>query len=298
MRIFSSVTYSHLLSWSVLLAITCRIRIDRSAFQFIKSSDTKQFTFEAVLLLAILANFHKSDAAKLNPYLQRLKATQDKDLMRIICWACNFAIDASVTCVHPITAIFDCLKRHISAYQEIWDDSLPTLTTTLGSIITSLRPDRALVLRSTDPSREAFKTQLSITNNRTFDLVLNFLSRPIEASVILLPVFEFIQANGMFVSTLLEDIATEQDMKIKPGRLPPTPFTLLTLSSYLLSHATSASSPRAMAYADLCLKLLLAIAENDEALTLFCQSNPIDIRICRQVRTIRLSQVRSEEFMP
>ena len=53
-----------------------------------------------------------------------------------------------------------------------------------------------------------------------------------------------------------------------------------------------------MAYADLCLKLLLAIAENDEALTLFCQPNPIGIRICRQVSTIWLSQVRSEEFMP
>lgn len=67
--------------------------------QFIKSPDTKQYTFEAVLLLAILADFHKSDAARLNPYLQQLKEINDDDLMRTICWAANFAINASVKSV-------------------------------------------------------------------------------------------------------------------------------------------------------------------------------------------------------
>jgi hypothetical protein len=46
--------------------------------QFVKSPDTEHYTFEAVLLLAILANFHKSDAAKLNPYLKCIQDTQDK----------------------------------------------------------------------------------------------------------------------------------------------------------------------------------------------------------------------------
>ena len=94
--------------------------------------------------------------------------------MRIICWACNFAIDASVKCAHLVTEIIGCLKIFIRAYQEIWDDSLPTLTTTLGSMIASLRPDRALVLRSTDPSREAFKTQLSTANNRRYSISSSF----------------------------------------------------------------------------------------------------------------------------
>jgi len=49
-----------------------------------------------VLLLSILGNFHKSDAAKLNPYLQRIRQTDDKELMRKISWASNFAIDAAV----------------------------------------------------------------------------------------------------------------------------------------------------------------------------------------------------------
>lgn len=68
--------------------------------QTIKAPDTEQFTFEAVLLLALLANFHKSDAAKLNPYLKRIRETEDEELMRMICWAANFAIAAVVKYVN------------------------------------------------------------------------------------------------------------------------------------------------------------------------------------------------------
>jgi hypothetical protein len=74
----------------------------------IKSPDTERFTFEAILLLSILANFHKSDAAKLNPYLLRIKETDDKDLMRKICWASNYAADAAVKFVtSPFMAYVD-----------------------------------------------------------------------------------------------------------------------------------------------------------------------------------------------
>ena len=57
-----------------------------------KAPETERYTFEASLLLAILANFHKSDAAKLNPYLHRIKEVDDAELMRKICWAANFAL--------------------------------------------------------------------------------------------------------------------------------------------------------------------------------------------------------------
>lgn len=69
--------------------------------QFIKSSETSQFTFEAVLLLGVLANYHKSDSAKLNPYLKWIKETEDEDLMRNICWACSYALVGSIRCVSP-----------------------------------------------------------------------------------------------------------------------------------------------------------------------------------------------------
>ena len=64
--------------------------------QTVTSPDTEQFTFEAVLLLALLANFHKSDAAKLNPYLRRIRESQDVDFMKMVCWAANFAASAVV----------------------------------------------------------------------------------------------------------------------------------------------------------------------------------------------------------
>lgn len=65
-----------------------------SISQVITSSETEQYTFEAALLLALLANFHKSDAAKLNPYLKRITEAKDQNLMQKIIWASNFAADA------------------------------------------------------------------------------------------------------------------------------------------------------------------------------------------------------------
>jgi len=64
--------------------------------QIIRSPETKQFAFEAALLLALLANFHKTDAANLNPYLRRIHETEDRELMRTICWAADFAVEAAI----------------------------------------------------------------------------------------------------------------------------------------------------------------------------------------------------------
>jgi hypothetical protein len=44
-------------------------------------------------------------------------------------------------------------------YQEIMDDSPPTLATSLGSFVAALRPDRALSATPVDPPRELFKNQ-------------------------------------------------------------------------------------------------------------------------------------------
>ncbi|KAF8899008.1 hypothetical protein BD779DRAFT_1486579 [Infundibulicybe gibba] len=176
---------------------------------FIKSPDTQRYTFEAILLLAILANFHKSDAAKLNPYLQRIRDTRDEDLMRKICWASNFALDAA-----------------IKTYQQISDDSVsPTLSKTLGSMIASWRPDRALASTQVDPPRELFKNH---------------------------------------------------------SRLPPPPCTLLSLSSYLLTHAGSTASLRSTAYANLSLNILLLLAEDDKIMSVLSKSSTSNIRLCRQ----------------
>ncbi|KAG5353682.1 hypothetical protein C0989_003819 [Termitomyces sp. Mn162] len=109
---------------------------------FIKSCDKERFVSEAALLLAILANFHKSDAGKLNPYLKCIRSTQDAELMRKICWAVNKELMSS-----------------IQSYMDIPDDSFKSIfTTTLGSMFASLRSDRTLST-TLEPSRELFKNQ-------------------------------------------------------------------------------------------------------------------------------------------
>ncbi|KAI0673322.1 hypothetical protein C8Q78DRAFT_1118463 [Trametes maxima] len=212
----------------------------------ITSPDTQQFTFEAVLLLALLANFHKSDAAKLNIYVRAIRETTNEELMRKICWASNFAAAAVV-----------------KAYQEISDDSPPTLTTTIGSLLYSLRPDRAFATTQVDPPRELFKNQ------------------PIEACVVLLPLFEFLHGSATFRKVFAKTLASREDKKSATAT-KSLPLTLLTLSSYLLSHASSASSPRAIAYANLALNTLLVISESDEILAALRQETSQDIRLCRQ----------------
>ncbi|KAK0465598.1 uncharacterized protein EV420DRAFT_1515077 [Desarmillaria tabescens] len=212
-----------------------------SIVAFIKGLDTEQFTFEALLFLALLADFHKSDAASLNPYLSQIKETKDVDLMKRICWATDSALVASV-------------KR----YQEISDDDVsPALASAFGSLISSLRPDRALASTPVDPPRELFKNQ------------------PIENTVILLLLYEFLRGNALFSSVFLSSN--------EPDRLRPSPpLTLLTLSSYLLTHATSTSQPRSVAYANLCINCLLALVETDAVLVVLSKPNNKPIRLCRQ----------------
>uniref|UniRef100_A0A0W0FAR2 Putative conserved protein UP6 n=1 Tax=Moniliophthora roreri TaxID=221103 RepID=A0A0W0FAR2_MONRR len=213
-----------------------------SLVTFMKTPETEQYTFEAVLLLAILANFHKSDAGKLNPYLQRIKVTEDPELMGKICWAAGFALETAV-----------------KAYQEIHNDEpAPTFTTTLGSLLASMRPDRALASSPVDSPRELFKNQ------------------PIEACAILSPIYEFLRSNASFNMVFLETIVDEDT------KSTPIPFTVLTLSSYLLTHATTTSSPRSLAYANLSLNCLLAFVENERVLEGLCKPNKRAIRLCRQ----------------
>ncbi|ETW87018.1 hypothetical protein HETIRDRAFT_166541 [Heterobasidion irregulare TC 32-1] len=218
-----------------------------SILSIMKDPKTEMYTFEALLLLSLLANFHKSDAAKLNPYLQRIAETTDIALMRNICWAANFATAAT-----------------IKAYQVISDDSPPTMASAFTPLVASLRLDHALSSTPVDPPRELFKNQ------------------PIEACLVLLPVFEFLHSNRTFLDVLLEPMLTDTDNKPAPTSSSPLPYNLITLSSYLTAHATSLSSPRAIAYANLALSILLTFVEKEEIMRLFSQPSLTDIRLCRQ----------------
>ncbi|KZT02439.1 DUF1741-domain-containing protein [Laetiporus sulphureus 93-53] len=215
----------------------------------ITSQETEQYTFEAALLLSLLANFHKSDAAKLNPYLRCIRETDNHELMHKICWASNFAADAVV-----------------KTYQSISDDSPPTLQSTFGSWLYALRPDRALAATPVDPPKELFKDQ------------------PIEACVILLPIFEFLSVNSTFHTVFTEPLRNEslEEHSSAGTKVAPLPYTLLTLFSYLLTHASSTHSSRAIAYANLALSILLVMAESRVVLQTLCEAKEADVRLCQQ----------------
>ncbi len=146
--------------------VSVRVRARRSdlptefLFQkLVKSPETEQFTFEAVLFLAILANYHKSDAARLNPYLKRIRECTDGDFMRKLCWASNFALQTAIKCV-LIGYTGHLTESHFSAYQGVSDDSTTsTLTSSLGSVVTRLRPDRVLALTTLFAPQNQFKDQ-------------------------------------------------------------------------------------------------------------------------------------------
>lgn len=62
-----------------------------SYMQMISSPKTERFTFEITLFLSLLSNFHRSDAAKTNPYLNRIKQSTEVDLMKKITWVIAYA---------------------------------------------------------------------------------------------------------------------------------------------------------------------------------------------------------------
>jgi len=106
--------------------------------------------------------------------------------------------------------------------------------------------------------------------------------RPIEASVALLPLFDFLHLNPVFTRVFL-DATSNANEKAYSNRISPVPYTVLSLSSYILTHASSSASRRAMSYANLTMNLLLIMSENARAMETFCQPSIQAIRLCRQV---------------
>ena len=92
--IFCGETFFRLSSLSVHITYTSSVGLTAKR-QMIKGRETGRFTFEALLLLALLSNFHKSDAAKLNPFLRHIGEITDVEVLRKVCWAAEFAAGAT-----------------------------------------------------------------------------------------------------------------------------------------------------------------------------------------------------------
>ncbi|KAJ3834815.1 hypothetical protein F5878DRAFT_727952 [Lentinula raphanica] len=216
------------------------LRIDMypSITHFISSLE--QYTLEAALLLAILANYHRSDASELNLYFKHIKAAEDRVVMHKICRATAYTLDI-------------CVK----AYQEAdMEDSQSTLMSTLGSVF------------------GRFQTHWPPSTKDSVVVPRNSNKQPIEACVSLLPVYELLSNNPIFSSVL-----TTKNGSGSTGLL----FTSLSLSSYLLVHANSTSSPRSLAYANLSLTWLLLLSTNSQVMESLTQpATSYPVHTCRQ----------------
>jgi len=164
-------------------------------------------------------------------------------------------------------------------YQDISDDSPPTLVSSMGSLFASLRPDRALSTTPVETPKERFKDQyvhlLSIP--QTFP---HRIQRPIEATTALLPFYEFLQLNQLFGSVFLETLSGASNESISTR--PPLPIATLSLCSYILSHAGSTATARSVAYANLTLRTLLLLVEEEPIFRRLAREEGV-VRLCRQV---------------
>ncbi|KJA25899.1 hypothetical protein HYPSUDRAFT_64622 [Hypholoma sublateritium FD-334 SS-4] len=228
-----------------------------SIVSFVKNPSTEQYAFEAVMLLSILANYHKTDAAKLNPYLKLIRESSDGDFMRKICWASNFTLGTS-----------------IKAYQVISDDSpSTTLASSFESMLNRFRPNRAFSLSASSPS-DKFKDQ------------------PIESSVVLLSLFEFLYSNPLFANVFMEDLISPTE---NASSSTPLFCTVISFTSYLCAHASSVDSARSIAYAKLSLNLLLVLVENNVVMEYTTQIDTPVIRLCRQRTPVSPLPVRATQ---
>ena len=112
--------------------------------------------------------------------------------------------------------------------------------------------------------------------------LLWLVGRPIEASVVLLPIYEFLRPNPLFMTVLLEDLVSPPNDGDSTTVLP---CTLISFASYLCTHASSTSSPRSLAYAGLSLNILLTLMENHMVMEFMTQTILPPVRLCRQVFT-------------
>ncbi|CAE6449404.1 unnamed protein product [Rhizoctonia solani] len=286
----------------------------------IRSPTTTRYSFEAFLLLAILANYHRTDAASLNPYLKHIQETGDVTLMHGLLWVTRYACARSVKYdYYPPALTGSSTDRVGRVYRDIHDDTPPSFTSTISSIFSAFRP-----ASTPPPMKELFSGQ------------------PIEASVILFPFFEHISQNrafrAIFAETIHPDPIESQSRPASPRlqttrpplgspkntgtplgspRLRPSSLImagrtasiasvvqqsrvdtqlhqnvrcaseLVSLASYILAHAgsTSAGAGREEGYAGLVLDILEQCVADERVVRAMCSPPVADdstVWLCRQ----------------
>jgi hypothetical protein len=102
---------------------------------------------------------------------------------------------------------------------------------------------------------------------------------PPENAVLLLGAFEFLRSNSQFRDLLRNDIAGNDTREYGPSS---GVFAIITLTSYLVTHASSVSTSRSLAYANLGLHVIFTLIDHDEMLEQLCEPTGKGIHVCRQ----------------
>jgi hypothetical protein len=98
--------------------------------------------------------------------------------------------------------------------------------------------------------------------------------------------------NKTFASVLSQEISSDDKKKSASSQTssPVLFLTVISLSSYILTHASSTASPRALAYASLSLKTLLTFLEASDLMNVLFEPCQYTIRLSRQVGLLPVVQ--------
>lgn len=100
-------------------------------------------------------------------------------------------------------------------------------------------------------------------------------SRPIAEAVALLPAYEFMAGSPGFIKVMIDSLDSASKT--------PWMASFLNLASWIFSNASTSSSARTHAYANLVLEMLLLVVENEYAASVLCSRSCRGIQLCQKV---------------
>ncbi|KAF2460635.1 hypothetical protein BDY21DRAFT_298782 [Lineolata rhizophorae] len=227
-----------------------------SLMKFVQDADSEGLLKEPIILLGLLANYNKFEFQ--NPYRVRLDDFVNEVAIRKI-----------ITCVG--TMCTTARDEYVAVQDDLpegWNLSSTLTYIGLGSFTSNSRP--------TTPTASAEDPKSS------------FAALPGPDAAVLLPAYDFVNANKLFCFNFVSMPPKEKN--------EPSPFSsFLSLTSYLFQHAHR--SARTQLYTHLCLFILHIIVEDQALLKRICgDDSKIYVRLCRQ-RQPYLPLVRADRVL-
>lgn len=256
------------------LRATCKVRLALRkmanslwhGYQFIRRCDDPSYS-QPFLFISSLVNYHRTDAAQLNPYPAQLVELDDREVFRRALLYYTLESQKLIKYVDFIR-VAAALTFEQSSYQVVYDDRTPTLYATLSGFFGQLKPDRVLAPATAEAPSAQFINMFSFPLF-TKDILILY-ARPPPNAIFLVSMYDLMIYNEIFLSE-----CAESD--------PASTFgPILSAFSYLATNAWSPSNKRASTYSRISLNILLLLAENQQTFEMLYNSST-SIHICKQV---------------